>query len=454
MSVPIIDSEEVLLQKYREMASRKDYISEELYQKYDVQRGLRDKEGRGVLVGLTEIGEIQSYIVKKGETIPIPGKLIYRGVEINDIVEGFMSESRFGFEETCYLLLFGCLPQKQELEEFESYLAQRRCLPKDFARNMIMNSPSTDIMNVLSQNVLALYGYCEKPDDISIENVLKQSIGLIACFPLLTIYGYQLSNYYHKQNSLLPRSPKPEYRTAENILYMLRPDGNFTRFEAELLDLALVLHAEHGGGNNSAFVTHALTSTGTDTYATIVGALSSLKGPKHGGANIKVVQMFEDMKVNIKDWNDDAEIEAYLKKIINREAFDGTGTIYGMGHAVYTISDPRNLILKKQVEALAKEKGLTEEFKLYAKVEKVAPQVIARYKNLRKPICANVDFYAGFLYRMLDIPPELFTPLFANSRIVGWSAHRIEEIVNGSRIIRPAYKCVAPEKTYVSLEKR
>jgi len=454
MGNSIEDFEILLLEKYREMASRRDYISEELYQKYDVQRGLRDKEGRGVLVGLTEIGEIQSYIVKEAETIPIPGKLIYRGVEISDIVEGFMSEGRFGYEETCYLLLFGYLPNKVELEEFEHYISKRRCLPEEFARDVIMKLPSTDIMNVLSQSVLALYGYYENPDDTSIKNVLKQCIGLIACFPLLTVYGYQVYTYYHKQNSLLLRNPKPEYRTAENILYMLRPDGIFTRFEAELLDLALVLHAEHGGGNNSAFVTHALTSTGTDTYSTIVGALSSLKGPKHGGANIKVVQMFEDIKTNIKNWEDEEEIEDYLKKVLNKEAFDGSGIIYGMGHAVYTISDPRNVIFKKQVEVLAKEKGLEAEFNLYAKVEEIAPLVITRGKNRYKAICANVDFYAGFLYRMLGIPPELFTPLFANARIVGWSAHRIEELVNGPKIIRPAYKCVAPEKKYIGLEQR
>lgn len=429
-------------------------INPELFNQYIVKRGLRDIDGRGVLVGLTEVGEVQSYMQADGEIIPIPGKLIYRGIDINDIVMGFLSEDRFGFEETCYLLLFGHLPDQRELAEFEQVLSLYQRLPEDFVRDLILKAPSRDMMNVLSRSVLSLYSFDDNPDDTSISNVLQQSLRLIACFPSLAVYGYQAFSHYHGENSLYIHPPKPELKTAENILHMLRPDSSYSKLEARLLDLALVLHAEHGGGNNSSFVTHVITSSGTDTYSTIAAALGSLKGPKHGGANIKVVQMFEDLKINVRDWTDDDEIENYLTRLLNYDAFDRKGLIYGVGHAVYSVSDPRSLILKDQAAKLAREKGLDNEFDLYERVERLAPQTIAKVRQMYKGVSSNVDFYSGFVYRMLDIPPELFTPLFAIARIAGWSAHRIEEIVNAGKIIRPAYKSVSPKRDYVPLARR
>ena len=435
-------------------AQKSSLINPELFSKYNVKRGLRDQDGKGVLVGLTEIGEVHSYILDENEMIPVPGRLIYRGIDIRHIVDGFTLDDRYGFEETCYLLLFGNLPDKNALKEFEQLLALNQTLPEDFARGMIMSAPSKDIMNVMARNVLDLYSFDDDPYNTSIKNVLKQCIRLIACFPSLAVYGYQAFSHYHGKQSLYIHSPRPDLSIAENILYMLRPDSKFTKLEARLLDLALVLHAEHGGGNNSSFVTHVVTSTGTDTYAVMSAALGSLKGPRHGGANIKVVQMFEDMKHNLKDWHDAEEIQNYLSKILKKDAFDHSGLIYGIGHAVYSVSDPRAVIFKEYVAQLAKEKGLENEYNLYAKVEELAPELIGKSSSVFKIVSANVDFYSGFVYRMLDIPDEMFTAIFAISRIVGWSAHRIEEIVNAGKIIRPAYKSVAIRREYTGMDER
>lgn len=450
----IADFETSLLTELCNMAEKNSYIDPQLFSKYEVKRGLRDISGKGVLAGLTEIGEVHSYIVDENEMVPVPGQLIYRGINIEHIVNGFLSEDRFGFEETCYLLLFGTLPDQNQLRDFERLLAQYRKLPEDFARDLILKAPSKDMMNVLARSVLALYSFDDNADDISITNVLKQCLRLIAVFPSIAVYGYQAFSHYHGNNSLFIHSPRPELGTAENILHMLRPDSGYTKLEAALLDLALVLHAEHGGGNNSTFVTHVVTSSGTDTYSVMAAALGSLKGPRHGGANIKVMQMFEDLKAQVKDWTDEREIEAYLEKILNKEAFDRSGLIYGIGHAVYSISDPRAIILREYAARLAREKELEDEYYLYTKVEKLAPEVIAKVRKIYKGVSANVDFYSGFVYRMLDIPPEIYTPLFAISRIAGWSAHRIEEIVNAGKIIRPAYKSVCPKKSYTPMAQR
>lgn len=443
-----------MLDKLSDLALKSSYINPELFTKYEVKRGLRDVDGKGVLVGLTEIGEVHSYIIDESEIIPVPGRLIYRGIDIADIVDGFLKGGRYGFEETTYLLLFGNLPNKEQLSEFEELLSVYRKLPEDFARDMIMRLPSKDIMNVLARSVLAYYSFDDKAEDTSIKNVLRQCILLTACLPTFAVYGYQALSHYHGNQSLFIHSPRPDLSTAENILHMLRPDSKYTKLEAMLLDLALVLHAEHGGGNNSSFVTHVVTSSGTDTYSVIAAALGSLKGPRHGGANIKVIRMFEDIKQNIKDWNDDNEVENYLMKLLNKEAFDRSGLIYGIGHAVYSISDPRCVLLKEQAEKLAKEKGLEDEFNLYARVEKLAPEAISKVRKMYKGVSANVDFYSGFVYKMLDLPPEMYTPIFAISRMAGWSAHRIEEIVNSGKIIRPAYKSVAPRRDYIAINDR
>lgn len=432
----------------------KNSIDPKLYNKYQVKRGLRDADGRGVLVGLTEIGEVHSYIIDENEVIPIPGSLMYRGINIQYIVSGFLKDDRFGFEEVCYLLLFGELPNKKELDEFTELISNYRNLPEDFVRDMILKMPSKNIMNSMARSVLALYSIDNNADNTSINNVLKQCIRLIACFPLIGVYGYHAFSHYHKNKSLIIHSPEPHLSTAENILHMLRNDCKYTKLEARLLDLALVLHAEHGGGNNSSFVTHVVTSSGSDTYSVIAAALGSLKGPKHGGANLKVVEMFKDMKDNLKDWNDDEEIKNYLTKLLNKEAFDKSGLIYGIGHAVYSISDPRAVIFKEHVKKLAKEKGLEDEYNLYAKVEKLASILMKNLSKVNKDVSANVDFYSGFVYRMLDIPIEMYTPIFAISRIVGWSAHRIEEIVNNGKIVRPAFKCVSKRRNYISIENR
>ena len=443
-----------MFNEYSRMAEKSSLIKPELYNKYEVKRGLRDLDGKGVLVGLTEIGEVHSSMLVEGKIVPAPGQLIYRGYDIADLVKGFSGNKCYRFEETTYLLLFGRLPDQNAQIDFQQLLTYNQSLPEDFARKMILNAPSKDIMNALARSVLALYSFDDYPDDTSVTNVLKQCIRLIACFPSLAVYGYQAFSHYHGNQSLYIHSPRADLSTAENILSMLRPDSKYTKLEATLLDLALVLHAEHGGGNNSSFMTHVATSTGTDTYSVMAAAIGALKGPRHGGANIKVVQMFEDIKDKLKDWDDDAEIELYLTKILTKDAFDRSGLIYGIGHAVYSISDPRAVILKGYVAQLAREKGLEDEFKLYASVERIAPQVIAKFSKMYKGVSANVDFYSGFVYRMLNIPDEMFTPIFAISRIVGWSAHRIEEIVNAGKIIRPAYKSVAARRNYIMMNER
>ena len=430
-------------------------IDSELYTKYEVKRGLRDLNGKGVLTGLTDISEICSYKEIDGKSVPCEGKLFYRGVDIEDIVNGFVTEKRFGFEETTYLLLFGKLPNKKELAEFCDILScYRMSLPTSFVRDIIMKAPSRDMMNTLARSVLTLYSYDDRADDVSIPNVLRQCIQLISLFPLLSVYGYQAYSHYHDGNSLFIHSPQPELSTAENLLRILRPDMKYTELEARILDLALVIHAEHGGGNNSTFTTHVVTSSGTDTYSAVASSLGSLKGPKHGGANIKVVKMFEDMENTIKDWSDEDEVADYLSKLLNKEAFDHAGLIYGMGHAVYSLSDPRAKVFKGFVEKLAVEKHREDEFELYSLVEKLAPQIIAKERKIYKGVSANVDFYSGFVYRMLDLPKELYTPIFAIARISGWSAHRIEELTNKGKIIRPAYKSISTRKPYVPLNKR
>lgn len=439
---------------FSEMCQHADYIDPELFTKYSVKRGLRDLDGRGVLVGLTDIGEVHSYIVDEGEPIPIPGQLFYRGINISSITNDCLKNKRYGFEEITYLLLFGALPTQEELTTFKALLGSERQLPDNFVNDMILTNPSKDIMNSLARSVLSLYCYDENPDDTSTYNVLRQCISLIACFPTLAVYAYQAYAHKHLNQSLYIHSPKPELSTAENILYMLRPDCKYTPLEATLLDLALILHAEHGGGNNSTFTTHLITSSGTDTYSVIAAALGSLKGPRHGGANLKVIQMLEDMKQSIEDWTDDKAIEDYLMRLLNKEAFDKSGLIYGIGHAVYSISDPRAVILKKSAKLLAHEKGLDDVFNFYDKIETLAPQVISKKRKMYKGVSANVDFYSGFVYNMLNLPLELYTPIFAIARMSGWAAHRIEEIVNCGKIIRPAFKSVSKHKHYVPLNER
>ncbi len=429
-------------------------IDASLYTKYQVNRGLRDLKGKGVLTGLTEISEIQSSVEINGESVPCEGKLFYRGIDIEQIVGGFIQEKRYGFEETVYLLLFGNLPSREQLADFQRVLADYRTLPTSFVRDIIMKAPSPDMMNTLARSVLTLYSYDDNANDISIENVLRQCLQLIALFPLLSVYGYQAYSHYHDGNSLYIHNPLPELSTAENILRVLRPDSQYTDLEARVLDLALVLHAEHGGGNNSTFTTHVVSSSGTDTYSVIAASLGSLKGPKHGGANIKVVRMFEDMKNTLTDWKDEEAVTAYLKALLNKQAFDRSGLIYGMGHAVYSLSDPRANIFKKFVKSLSEEKGREDEYMLYSLVEQLAPQVIAEERKIYKGVSANVDFYSGFVYSMLTLPLELYTPIFAISRIAGWSAHRIEELINAGKIIRPAYKSVAPHREYTPIENR
>ncbi len=431
-------------------------IDSELFRKYEVNRGLRDLNGNGVLTGLTEVSGIYSFDFdeKTGEKIPCQGRLYYRGVNINDIVRGFVNEKRFGFEEVTYLLLFGQLPTVQELEDFKMLLAGYRTLPPSFVRDIIMKAPSTDMMNSLARGVLTLHSYDKNANDTSVTNVLRQCLLLIAVFPLLSVYGYQASRHYHYNDSLHIHIPKQELSTAENILHMLRADSKYSALEARLLDLALVLHAEHGGGNNSTFATRVVSSSGTDTYSAIAAALGSLKGPKHGGANIKVVHMFDEMKSVIDDWEDDKQIEEYLVKLLRGEAFDKSGLIYGMGHAVYSLSDPRAEIFKNFVERLAKEKGREKEYALYAAVERIAPYVIGEERKIYKGVSANIDFYSGFVYSMLDLPVDLYTPIFAIARMSGWSAHRIEELVNAGKIIRPAYRDVAVIGEYMPLNKR
>ena len=442
------------IERLTEVCKEHSSLDLSLYGKYDVKRGLRDINGKGVLAGLTQVSNVQATKIVDGQEVPCAGSLSYRGYDIKELTGGFIRDKRFGFEETAYLLLFGKLPDKEELKEFTDLLANQRSLPKNFTRDVIMKAPSSDIMNALSRSVLTLYSYDKNPDDISLPNVLRQCLDLISVFPLLSVYGYQAYNHFVRGKSLYIHNPKKELSTAENILRMLRPDKKYTALEAQILDIALILHMEHGGGNNSTFTTHVVSSSGTDTYSAIAAALGSLKGPKHGGANIKVVSMVQDMKKEVKDWEDEDEVRDYLKKLLHKEAFDRRGLIYGMGHAVYSVSDPRAEVFKGFVETLAKEKGRMKDYRLYSMVERLAPEVIAEERRIYKGVSANVDFYSGFVYSMLDLPLELFTPMFAVARIVGWSAHRMEELINTDKIIRPAYKNVLAPAAYVPLEDR
>ena len=439
-----------LAQKCRDSSS----IDGSLYTKYEVKRGLRDINGKGVLTGLTEISEIVSSKMVDGKSVPCEGKLYYRGIDVEEIVNGFLAEQRFGYEETAYLLLFGELPNWSQLEQFRNILGEYRSLPTSFVRDIIMKAPSHDMMNTLARSVLTLYSYDSRADDVSIENVLRQCLQLIAIFPMLSVYGYQAYSHYHDGKSLFIHSPLPELSTAENILRILRPDSSYTELEARILDLALVLHAEHGGGNNSTFTIHVVSSSGTDTYSAVAAALGSLKGPRHGGANIKVVQMFEDMKQNVKDWADEEEVERYLRALLHKEAFDKAGLIYGMGHAVYSLSDPRANVFKNFVQRLSEAKGKTKEFGLYSSVERLASKIIREERKIYKGVSANIDFYSGFVYSMLELPLELYTPIFAIARIAGWSAHRLEELINCGKNIRPAYKSVADNRPYVLMADR
>lgn len=429
-------------------------IDSSLYSEHDVKKGLRDKNGVGVLAGLTKISCIESHDIVDGKKVPCDGRLYYRGYNILDLVKGHGQQDNFRFEEITYLLLFGKLPTASELDDFKEILSNMRQLPTNFVRDVIMKAPSKDMMNSLAKSVLTLASYDDSVSDLSISNVLRQCLMLISEFPMLAVYGYHAYNHYERDESMYIHRPDPKLSTAENVLRMLRPDMKYSELEARVLDLALVLHMEHGGGNNSTFTTHVVSSSGTDTYAAMAAALSSLKGPKHGGANIKVVQMMEDLKKNVRDTKDEDEVRNYLEKLLHKEAFDKKGLIYGMGHAVYSISDPRAQVFKTFVEDLSKEKGREDEFALYSMIEQMAPKVIAGERAIYKGVSANVDFYSGFVYNMLDIPTELFTPIFAIARISGWSAHRIEELINVDKIIRPAYKSVSEKKEYIPMSER
>nr|WP_297764897.1 citrate/2-methylcitrate synthase [uncultured Butyrivibrio sp.] len=436
------------------LSQEADLIENDLFYKYDVKRGLRDLNGKGVLTGLTRISEIIAKKEVDGKEIPADGEIYFRGYDVHELIEAAVKENRFAFEECAYLLLFDKLPTGKELFEFEKLLGIYKSLPPSFVRDVIMKSPSRDMMNTLARSVLTLYSYDDHADDVSLPNVLRQSLQLISMFPLLAIYGYHAYNHYHEGNSLIIHPPKEELSTAEMILYLLRPDSQYTELEAKLLDICLVLHMEHGGGNNSSFTTHVVSSSMTDTYSVIAAAIGSLKGPRHGGANIKVVHMFDDIEANVKNWKDEDEVRTYLDKILNKEAFDGAGLIYGIGHAIYSKSDPRAVILKSFVEKLAAEKGKEDELALYELVEKLAPELIAGERTMYKGVSANVDFYSGFVYRMLELPEELYPTIFAIARIVGWSAHRMEELANNGKIIRPAYMAIEPRKEYVDMADR
>ncbi len=446
-----ITPEIVHLAKLSEQA---DIIETELFTKYDVKRGLRDLNGKGVLAGLTHISDVRAKEIVDGVEVPAHGRLFYRGYDVKDLVSGFTKDNRFGFEEVAYLLLFAQLPNQRQLADFRALLSKYRSLPTSFVRDIIMKAPSNDMMNTLARSVLTLYSYDDRADDVSLPNVLRQCLQLISLFPLLSIYGYQAYCHYHDGKSLYIHQPGLELSNAENILHILRPDSSYTPLEAKLLDIALVLHMEHGGGNNSSFTTHVVTSSLTDTYSVMAAAIGSLKGPRHGGANIKVVQMFEDMKAEVKDWADEEEVASYLRRLLTKDAFDHAGLIYGVGHAVYSKSDPRAVIFKSFVEKLSVEKGLEKEFALYSLVERLAPMVIAKERQMYKGVSINVDFYSGFVYNMLGLPTELYTPIFAMARVVGWAAHRMEELANNGKIIRPAYKPIEPDRTYVDIADR
>ncbi|MBR5535990.1 MAG: citrate/2-methylcitrate synthase [Clostridia bacterium] len=445
---------DLLLKKYLDVANENYSIDSDAYTRYSVKRGLRNADGSGVLVGLTRIGEVHGYIMDEGEKKPDVGNLRYRGISVADLVNGCMEDNRFGFEETIYLILFGKLPTRDELCEFTEYLNSSRPLPKNFTEDMILKAPSTNIMNKLARSVLAEYSYDDNPDDTSLANMLRQSIELIARFPVFIAHAYMAKAHYFDGKSLVIHSPQKNLSTAENFLYMMRADHKYTETEAKVLDLTLILHAEHGGGNNSAFTTHVVSSSGTDTYSAISAAIGSLKGPRHGGANAKVMGMMDDIKAHISSYTNEAEITDYLAKIITRQAYDGTGLVYGLGHAIYTVSDPRAVILEKAAETLAKEKGREDEMELYRIIKRTAPKLFAEIKGHDKILSPNVDFFSGFVYSMLDIPRDVYTPMFAMARVPGWCAHRIEEMTASSRIIRPAYKSMTTRSQYVKMEER
>lgn len=443
-----------LMRRYADLVVSSTTIDPALYQQYNVKRGLRNADGSGVLVGLTNVGSVIGYIVEEQDKVPTEGKLIYRGIDVPDIVKGCQQEGRLGFEETAYLLLFGRLPNARELSEFMAVLDSVRALPHGFKEDAILHSPSPDVMNKLARCILACYAYDPRPDDLAMDNVLRQCLELIARFPTFVAYGYQAKAHYFRGESLHLHNPVAGKSTAETLLMLLRPDSSYTRLEAELLDLCLILHAEHGGGNNSAFTTHVVTSTNTDTYSAIASAVLSLKGPRHGGANLQVERMMEDIRTNVRDWASEGEVADYLNKILAKQAFDRTGLIYGLGHAVYTLSDPRTTILRERTRELAQTNGTTDLFNLYQLVERLGPELYNRARNLQTGLCVNVDFYSGLVYSMMGIPSDLYTPVFAVSRIAGWCAHRMEELISGGKIMRPAYKSIAPRRAYSALDER
>ena len=438
-------------------AAEKQYqpFPKELFKAYGVKRGLRNEDETGVMAGLTAVGQVKGYYIEDGEKMPMEGHLKYRGYDIYDIVENCEREGRFGYEEVAFLLLFGELPNRETLQKFTELLGDLRALPEGFAEDMILKAPSANIMNKMARSVLAMYSYDDNPDETTVDNILRQSIELIARLPVMAAVGYQAKRHYHDGDSMYLHVPQKNLSTAENLLYMLRPDNKYTRQEAEMLDALLMIQAEHGGGNNSAFTTRVVSSSGTDTYCAIAAAIGSLKGPKHGGANAKVMGMMNDIMANVSDWTDEEEVVAYIEKILRKEAYDGAGLIYGMGHAVYTYSDPRCILLKERAERLASNNPeWKKEFDLYAMVERLTPECFFKVKKNKKVMCANVDMYSGFVYKMLNIPPELYTPVFAVARIAGWSAHRLEETIGCSRIIRPAYKSIVEQKKYIPIEER
>ncbi len=435
-------------------AGNVNHISPDRFHRYNVKRGLRNEDGTGVLTGLTKLGDVHGYVVSEGERVPVDGVLTYRGIDIRQMVEHCRDEKRHGFDEVCYLLLMGSLPNKRELEEFSSLLASMRQLPDGFIEDMILKAPSRDLMNKIARGTMALYSYDENPDGTDLENLMRQSLQLVAQMPLLTAYAYQAKSHYHDHNSLYIHSSDSNLTTAENFLSVIRQDRHFEPIEADILDMMLMIHAEHGGGNNSTFTTRVVSSSGTDTYSAIGAAIGSLKGPRHGGANIKVVGMMADVKANVRDWTDEDEVGAYIEKILKREAYDQSGLVYGIGHAIYTLSDPRAVLLRERARQLAEKRGCTDVFHLYTLIEKLTPQVFNRLKDPDKKMCANVDLYSGFVYEMMGIPQEIYTPLFAISRVASWCAHRIEELMTSKRIIRPAYRNVCRDGEYISLEER
>ena len=446
--------EDRFLDAHVERAERMTVISPQEYLKYNCKRGLRNQDGTGVLVGLTEIGEVHGYIIDEGERIPAPGRLSYRGYDVSEIARGFLADGRSGFEEVAYLLLFGTLPTPAELADFRQLLGEKRELPTGFTEDMVLRAPSSDIMNKLARSTLVSYSYDDRAEERSVRNILRQTIELIARFPSMVAYAFQAKRHYYNNESLFIHAPDPELSTAENVLQMIRSDRSFTPLEAQTLDLALVLHAEHGGGNNSAFTIHVVSSAATDSYSSVAAAVGSLKGTKHGGANFRVMSMMQDIKENVSDWSDAEEVQRYVEKILRKEAHDGSGLVYGMGHAVYTVSDPRAVLLKQKAAELAAEKEREDEFRLYETIEEVTPAAFRSVKGYDRVLAPNVDFFSGFVYSMLNISNELYTPIFAMARIAGWSAHLLEEFVSGGRIIRPAYKCVMPRRAYVPIAER